>query len=89
MYETLEHWKEYQKKTKLEKLELELKQMLKENSIKELKQIIVETDFGHVEIMSEGPNGYNSFKTSQGENALQYALNREEYKSGEYELVIK
>tara|TARA_R110001592_G_scaffold224212_1_gene479781 strand:- start:28 stop:189 length:162 start_codon:yes stop_codon:yes gene_type:complete len=31
MYETLEHWNQY----KLEKLELELKQMLKENSIKE------------------------------------------------------
>ena len=40
MYEVLEHWKEYQKKTKLEKLELELKQMLKENSIKELDKFI-------------------------------------------------
>ena len=30
MYETLEHWKQY----KLEKLELELQEMLKENSIK-------------------------------------------------------
>ena len=39
--------------------------------------------------MSEGPNGYRSFKTSQGENALEYALNREEYKSGEYELIVK
>ena len=36
MYETLEHWKQY----KLEKLELELKQMLKENSIKELDKFI-------------------------------------------------
>ena len=70
----------------------ELKQLwfnLDYSNVKERKQIIVETDFGHVEIMSESPNGYNSFKTSQGENALQYALNREEYKSGEYELVIK
>ena len=40
MYETLEHWKEYQKKTKLEKLELELKQMLKENSIKQMDKFI-------------------------------------------------
>ena len=40
MYETLEHWKEYQKKTKLEKLELELKQMLMENSFKELDKFI-------------------------------------------------
>ena len=32
MYETIEHWKQY-KSEKLIKLELELKQMLKENSI--------------------------------------------------------
>ena len=59
------------------------------NKTKEIKQIIVETNYGHVEVMSEGPNGYRSFKTSQGENALEYALNREEYKSGEYELIVK
>jgi len=53
------------------------------------KCIIVEPNYGHVEIMSDGPNGYKSFKTSQGENALQYALNRKEYQSGEYELIIK
>ena len=33
MYETIEHWKQYKSK-KLIKLELELKIMLKENSIK-------------------------------------------------------
>jgi len=72
----------------------ELKQLwfnLDHSNVKELKQIIVETDFGHVEIMSEGPNGYKSFKTNQGENALQYAFDRidsdEKYK--EYELIIK
>ena len=27
MYETLEHWKEYQKQKKIEKLELELKEL--------------------------------------------------------------
>jgi len=59
------------------------------SNVKERKQIIVETNYGHVEIMSEGPNGYNSFKTNQGENALQYALDRKEYQSGEYELIIK
>ena len=53
------------------------------------KEIIVQTDYGHVEIMSDGPNGYNSFKTNQGENALQYALNTKEYKSNKYKLVIK
>ena len=40
MYETLEHWKEYQKQKRIEKLELELKQMLKENSIKEMDKFI-------------------------------------------------
>jgi hypothetical protein len=59
------------------------------SNVKERKQIIVETNYGHVEIMSEGPNGYSSFKTNQGENALQYALDRKEYQSGEYELIIK
>ncbi len=37
MYEVLEHWKEYQKKKRIEKLEKELKIMLKENSIKNKK----------------------------------------------------
>ncbi len=37
MYETLEHWKQYKSK-KLIKLELELKQMLEENSIKEQQE---------------------------------------------------
>ena len=55
----------------------------------EKKEIIVETDFGHVEIVSNGPSGYNSFKTNQGENALQYALNCKEYKTNKYKLVIK
>ena len=59
------------------------------SNVKERKQIIVETNYGHVEIMSEGPNGYNSFKTNQGENALQYALNSKEYKSNKYKLIVK
>ena len=70
----------------------ELKQLwfnIDYSNVEKKKVIIVETNYGHVEIMSEGPNGYNSFKTNQGENALQYALNRKEYQSGEYELVIK
>jgi len=39
MYETLEHWKQYKSK-KLTKLELELKQMLKENSIKQMDKLL-------------------------------------------------
>ena len=64
------------------------------------KEIIVQTDYGHVEILSDGPNGYSSFKTNQGENAIQYAKDRMNSKDGyasgdgysdysEYELIIK
>ena len=59
------------------------------SGVKEKKEIIVETDFGHVEIMDEGPSGYSSFKTNQGENALQYALDSKEYKSNKYKLIVK
>ena len=66
------------------------------SNVKEKKQIIVETNYGHVEILSDGPNGYSSFKTSQGENALQYALDKIEESKGnnfrdlsEYQLIIK
>ena len=41
-----------------------------------------------VEILSDGPGGYSSFSTHQ-ENPLEYAKSRDEYKSGEYELIIK
>ena len=34
MYEVIENWKEYQKQKRIEKLELELKQMLKEKGLK-------------------------------------------------------
>jgi len=61
------------------------------SNVKESKKIIVETDFGHVEIRQEGPGGFSTFKTSQGENALQWAIDRinsdEKYK--EYELIVK
>tara|TARA_R110000851_G_scaffold243523_1_gene396142 strand:- start:15 stop:170 length:156 start_codon:yes stop_codon:yes gene_type:complete len=39
MYEIIEHWKQY-KSEKLTRLELELKQMLKENSIKEMDKML-------------------------------------------------
>ena len=44
--------------------------------------------YGDVEILREGPDGYSSFKTHQ-ECPLEYAKNRKEYRSGEYELIIK
>jgi len=75
----------------------ELKQMWfnlpTENKV--TKTIVVEIgknpywkDYGTIEITSDGPNGYSSFKTHQ-EFPMKYVLDREEYKSGEYKLVIK
>ncbi len=54
------------------------------------KQIIVEqyTNYGNVEILSDGPNGYSSFKTCQ-KFPMEYVKNLKEYKSGEYELIVK
>ena len=62
---------------------------------KEENTILVETKYGHVTITRNSSNGYSSFKTSQGKNALQYALNRMSKDDGgsrdlsEYQLVIK
>ena len=44
--------------------------------------------YGNVSIDSDGPNGWRHFKTSQ-EHPMEYALNTKEYKSGEYQLIIK
>ena len=61
------------------------------------KQIIVDLryldnkwwpNYGYVQVLKDGPDGYCSFSTHQ-ENPLEYAKNRKEYKSGEYELIIK
>jgi len=59
------------------------------------KTILVEMDKyegrkgqGTIQITSDGPNGFSQFKTHQV-NPVDYALNREEYKSGEYKLVVK
>ena len=59
------------------------------------KTILVEMDKykdrkgqGTIEITSDGPNGYSNFKTHQ-EFPYTYLADCEEYKSGEYKLVIK
>ena len=59
------------------------------------KQVIVEMDKypgrkgqGTIQILSEGPDGYSSFKTHQ-EFPMDYAKSRKEYISGEYKLIIK
>ena len=49
--------------------------------------------YGHVQILSDGPDGYSSFSTHQ-ENPLQYALEMMENDDrltdySEYELIIK
>ena len=61
----------------------------------EIKQIIVEVDknpywkgYGTIEIKSDGTEGYRSFKTHQKE-PMEYLFNCKEYKSNEYELIIK
>jgi len=70
------------------------------SNVKEKKEIIVQTDYGHVEILSDGPSGYSSFKTDQGDNCIQYAKDRMNSKDGyvtskgctnysEYKLIIK
>ena len=64
------------------------------SNVKERKQIIVDYNnnpywvgYGTIEIMSEGPNGFSSFKTFQ-EFPMKYIKTRKEYTSGEYELII-
>ena len=64
-------------------------------SQEEIKTIIVKVGknkfwpgYGDVSIKSDGPNGYSHFSTHQ-EFPVDYALNTKEYKSGEYQLLIK
>jgi len=44
--------------------------------------------YGNVSIDSDGPDGFTHFATSQ-EHPMEYALNSKEYKSGEYQLIVK
>jgi hypothetical protein len=44
--------------------------------------------YGYVSVDSDGPNGFVHFATHQ-ENPMEYALNTKEYKSGEYQLIVK
>ena len=44
--------------------------------------------YGNVAIDSDGPNGFVHFASSQ-KHPMEYALNTKEYKSGEYELIVK
>ena len=44
--------------------------------------------YGNVAIDSDGPDGFTHFATSQ-EFPMHYVMNSKEYKSGEYQLIIK
>ena len=44
--------------------------------------------YGNVSVDSDGPDGFVHFASSQ-EHPMEYALNTKEYKSGEYELIVK
>jgi len=64
-------------------------------NVPERKEIILDIDnnphwpgYGTIEILSDGPNGYCSFKTHQ-EFPMEYLKTRKEYKSGEYKIIIK
>ena len=84
------------KKRKLSRHELKhLWFNLDYSNVEERKEIIVVMNkgphwagYGTIEILSEGPNGFSSFKTHQ-EFPMKYLKTREEYKSGEYKLTIK
>jgi len=54
----------------------------------EKKVILVEMKYNHVTITSDGPNGFRQHKSYQ-EYPYTYLSSNKEYKSGEYELVIK
>jgi len=67
---------------------------LDRSKVKERKEIILDIDnnsywpgYGTIEILSDGPNGYSSFKTHQ-EFPMEYLETREEYKSGKYKIII-
>ena len=43
--------------------------------------------YGNIKILRDGPNGFCSFSTHQ-ENPFLYLSEREEFNSGEYELIV-
>ena len=76
----------------------ELKQLWfslpKEENKVDIKAILVDTNTGIVKIVEDTKNGYHSFSTNQGKNAIQYALNRQKENNGltdynKFQLIIK
>ena len=60
----------------------------KQNKI-ECKLVVVNTKFNEIKIVSDVDNYYHSVTLSEVSNPLNYALELDEYKTGEYQLVIK
>ncbi len=61
---------------------------------KEVRAIVVNTKTGIVEVVEDTKDGYHSFSTNQGENALQYALDRRKENNGftdftKFDLIVK
>ena len=44
--------------------------------------------YGYVSVDRDGPEGFCHFASHQ-EHPMEYALNTKEYKSGEYQLIVK
>tara|TARA_R100001443_G_scaffold105228_1_gene114176 strand:- start:397 stop:639 length:243 start_codon:yes stop_codon:yes gene_type:complete len=61
---------------------------------KEVRAIVVNTKTGIVEVIEDTKDGYHSFSTHQGENALQYALDRKKENNGltdftKFDLIVR
>ena len=61
---------------------------------KEVRAIVVNTKTGIVEVVEDTKDGYHSFSTHQGENALQYALDRRKENNGltdftKFDLIVR
>ena len=66
----------------------------KEENKVDIRAILVDINTGIVKIIEDTKNGYTSFSTNQGENALQYALDRQKENNGltnytKFDLIIK
>ena len=55
----------------------------------ECKLVVVNTKSNEIRIVSDVDNYYHSVTLSEVSNPLNYALELDEYKTGEYQLVIK
>ena len=52
------------------------------------KKTITIDEYGNVIFTTQTNGDWHQYTTHQGKNATEYVLNSEEYKSGEYELIV-